>query len=816
MYLDFSSPDSSVGSPVRREWILHAGGTKAGIGANNDPNTRSKTLLERNDLAGINLTKLATYQTEYPDPVGGWQWQYMPARAINALKAKVRDGTAACGSSACYYNKLMASFGDIESQLILDMWRRPGTDSADRVLAHVLSYAQRWFYGFVNAGGVHQVPYSFTLGGSNASSRAVLLNALIADPNSTASQKAKAKAILAIFGSVLWDGDYAPLDNAPPSGDGFGTANMPVQMTQYRAQYAILLKQHPYLGAKFATAKANVISQYGACVNSSGAIGDSVGYFSTLCAPVLFNFMALQQTGDLSFRDYGNWSRMGDFLMNLHTPPEPRFGNLRKYPSIGDAHTVGSELLGMLATALEGVDDVQSRKLKAAWNQQNSATQLTHQGFFGSSLMAIDDSISATPQALTSQTFPGWGSILRQGWNSNHETYCAFINGDFYADHRHADEGSLVCYAHNAPLILDWGSFYSPSSGGGYAHNKVVLNASLPQPWDVDSSSLSNPGSRWGSSAQSEFSAFSRCSQAIGRFTAADRSSWTRSVTMCAPNASFPVISVTDTFNGSAAGAAKTLTWQMATSTNAVRTPAGVVTPIPRNYLVNNQLPSNGPIHTFSGTGLQPFTFIGASWPQHATGGIDWDLMLHAGADVKWLIGNWGHNTHSSREAGEFQAANGKPFEEIQDILRVSGPGPFQSYFLPYRKGERPARTISEQPCGLQVAQSGESSCLSNTEFTYSNESLQLLTAFDSAEHAAFSIVVRGGPQEVVKSGPKILWTTSGTAAGTRTINLSGLGGTWRADQPVVDNGNSSFSIRNPGGPQPLSVTVTLTGSPVR
>jgi len=81
--------------------------------------------------------------------------------------------------------------------------------------------------------------------------------------------------------------------------------------------------------------------------------------------------------------------------------------------------------------------------------------------------------------------------------------------------------------------------------------------------------------------------------------------------------------------------------------------------------------------------GLNRFNFKGADWARHATRGIDWDVytFFPEAPTQQFLIGNWGHGCQSSRETGEYQAYNGAPFAEIQDILRVHDSGSFTTLF---------------------------------------------------------------------------------------------------------------------------------------
>jgi hypothetical protein len=278
-------------------------------------------------------------------------------------------------------------------------------------------------------------------------------------------------------------------------------------------------------------------------------------------------------------------------------------------------------------------------------------------------------------------------------------------------------------------------------------------------------------------------------------------------------NPAYPIIYVTDNFSGPSVTAGKTLTWNMM-ATGPVSTPAGPITPTPRfsSGCQNpaGALPSNGAVNNL-GSGLQKFNFTGFPWPQHATGGINWDFFtLSSSTGQQFLIGNWGHGCNNLREMNEYQAANGSPFAEIQDILRIHGTGPFTSIILPYRKTETPTRTVTQQSCGTRIVQGSEITCFNPSAAQYSNEAKSILTVYDGSTQSGFGITLAGGPQEVVVQSGQIVWTLSGVEAGTRSLTLPG---TWYPSQAISHTG-STFTYAFPGGQQTRPVTITFTPTP--
>jgi hypothetical protein len=307
-----------------------------------------------------------------------------------------------------------------------------------------------------------------------------------------------------------------------------------------------------------------------------------------------------------------------------------------------------------------------------------------------------------------------------------------------------------------------------------------------------------------------EFASFANSTTSTANFTSNDGTVWTRTVRTMAFDPSYPIIYVTDAFAGPSAMTGKTLTWNMM-ATGPVNTPAGEVPPVPRFssgcQSVPGQFPSNGTVFGLN-SGLQPFHFTGASWPKHATGGIDWDLLLlSASSTQQFMIGNWGHGCQSGREMNEYAAANGSPFAEIQDIFRVHDSGPFATVILPYRKTESPARSVTQQACGVQIVQNGATTCFNDSKAVYSNGVTGTLTVYDGSSQSAFGVTVSGGPQEVNVTARRIVWTISGVGSGTRTISLTG---DWFPNQHVTHS-RGGFSYSFAGGPQAAPVSIVFT-----
>ena len=198
--------------------------------------------------------------------------------------------------------------------------------------------------------------------------------------------------------------------------------------------------------------------------------------------PTLNVMMAIQQQGRLDpFKTEPRLARFAEFYMNLLTPPEVRFGGPRLFISTGDGPTQSSAIYGQLATGFAKVNPELSARTMWAWRQGGSK----HTNDGGTTLLRIDENLPANDPQLGNADFPGYCSVLRDGWDTPNETTLWLLNGDFYRDHRHWDRGNVIMYALGVPLSLDWGSQYA-TVNGGIMHSQVVLEPVLGQPWDQD------------------------------------------------------------------------------------------------------------------------------------------------------------------------------------------------------------------------------------------------------------------------------------------------------------------------------------------
>jgi hypothetical protein len=793
-----------------RSWGLYVS-TKADLAAAGIQQPIQRTM---NLISGINLSSLYSYTLSFSNPGGGFTSPWVSESVLANTIAKIRDGTTApsCGSADCYYNKINGIGAPHE---IVTMWRANSAAGIDTALNGAVIPINYLGYIMTHGNGATRdgvLPFS------NAS---VVWTPLVSrmmmalrDSNTTLSQQTRAKSFVALLGSMQWDNNFIPLDS---NGFRLGTSNQAIQMVQLRATLANVIPTHPLMATKLAAAKASTLSQIAAVTNSYGAPIAGPWYFGASWHPTTANLALAANLGQYSFAETPSLGAVCRAELASVTPPEVRFGaTVRKMFSIADGNTFSGAVLGTCGTMLNATDPTLANRAMWAYAKQNTSTTITHDLGAVPTFLEIDDTLTQTDPVITSATFPGAFSHARYGWQTNNETALWFVNGDYYNDHRHCDQGQVSIYALGAPLAIDWNAnLYYPPTEACYSHNAVVLDADLPGAYNAASPSMASAGGMTNSfvaSAQTEFFAGSKVTYSRATFTAADNTVWTRQVITDAGTATHPVISTLDSFTGTRAADAKTLTWNMM-ATGAVTIPGGTFTPTTKfsSGCQNppGQLPGGGTSVALA-SGLNEFTFTGATWV--AVNGINWRFYTDSNVSTQhYFIDNWGHGCHNDREANEFSATNSFAFEERQHIFRLNGTGSFATYHVPYAKGGT-APTTTKQSCGLQVVYGSETSCRSATEYTFTDGTTSCLASFDTASHTAFTVTVSGGPVEVCVTSTTATVTTSGVTASTRTITLP-VASTWYPSTPIGKSG-SNWTQYHPGGAQPVVYTASFSTTP--
>ena len=740
----------------------------------------------------------------YSDPAGGYGSLWMPAAEVAAIRSLV-------ASDLSYYNALKAAETTAEGQALLDWWRGVTTYTAVRDL--VYARGDSVVTDFSAGDGPYDWDYEFYLLGVLADRHAPLINELLADASPTAGEKNKIRAIAAVYGGITWDDDHIPFQ-AEWNGLNLGLQNQQIEAKAARETWVGLTPNAPGMAARQSGFQSRVQEMIDVIINSAGAnIGNPSAYISSASDQPLTLTLAAKQRLGVDFFTQAKLRRFAELVMQTYTPPEPRFGGVdRKILSSGDGNTTTVEaghLPGLLATGFRGTDNTLASRLLSAWQKAGSC----HNGFFSTSLLKINDQGATQSPALGSDWWDGYWAVMRSAYDTANETAVWFTNGAFYSSqgHRQNDPGNLAIYALKTPLSIDWGGYSSISTGGSVMHATVLPTGILT--WSSGASvgttdgGTTVEGGSWPTATHNEFCAFSNTLSGYDSTTFSNGSpTWTREVLQIYHTPSLPIIFIRDSFSG---GTAEKI-WQMPFMArgNVTVPGGGSYTPSSTTHPTG---PTLGTISTFNGANPANFRFTGG-WQNSGgdTGVIDWDVWAQTGATVDFAIQSWGHGVTASREAGEYNTANGVTFEERQQTFRFKGAGPFNVFIIPYAKGARPSDlNVTLSGSDLIVTANSRTTKVGPKYWSHASATQNILTALGPTSTTDLGMTVSGGPAEMVHTpSPKSVVVSAHGASGTRSLTLP-AGTVWSPSRsPIGLSGvpGTSWSLAYSGG-DPVSAT---------
>lgn len=608
--------------------------------------------LQQNRHGGLAL-KFAGYQTDFTDPQGGYGRLYMGTAAISSLKNRIRD-------SFEEYQRVWNL--DSTVRPLIDLWRSDDIPSLQAVVTHILAVRDDLIAAMTTGDGIYDRRFHYFEGGQEMIRVALFIDQVLAHPLLSPTNRLEVKKAAGVFASVLWDEDFVPFSGVAQV--GLGLANNQGQHQSYRDFYAL------YLGADSAwSERANEVSSramttFNSFVNEQGSPNASTGYLAANLWPVL---NVLLQVRELRGQDLLATSpravRLGEFLINMMTPYESRFGGWRKLVAVGDGSTEGTPLHGVLATALRPSNSALAARLQHAWGELGSM----HDGFFGSSLLMIDEAAPQTPNVLGNAFFPGYLTVQR-GKENGLESAVWMIDGQQYSDHRPPDQGVLSFYGLGQPISLSWGSLYYPPVPGALWRSCVQPASEMDGFWDQPNLPFDKGGVWWNSTAvPGEF-------EGNGQL-------WKR-VVKVADVAGRKVLAVKDQ---SAQPFVLSLNLM---ARDLILPPTGVFFAPP----LHPAAPSTGslPAGTYR-------------WRLKGQWGVDFDLWVVTQNAFDWAWSSWTHYWHPGLEQQQFQAATGLPFEESQYTLRLRLPagGQVEWTIIPYPTATPWPGTVQDTPTGL-------------------------------------------------------------------------------------------------------------------
>lgn len=318
---------------------------------------------QMNIYGGINLNKVHRWTAEFPDPVGGYDALYVKPEVMQRLRQRIQTDDA-------FYQRLYNEFP--MSRHLYELLRDQTGAKARQYTATVSDLARKILDALVNKDGIYDFTYHYWHGGLHMQREGEAIALALGDPHLSAEDRARLKAVAALFANILWDNDYVPVDNH--HGFNMGTANMPQMFGGFRNFYALLLASHPMMKERVAGLAAGANNWVRQVLNEHGVSFSGSGYQHAAVAPPLNIWQRLQRLGSADvFRDEPRLTRYADFYANLFAPPDPRFGTkYRQLICLGDTSISGGpggSFAAQLATCLAPWQPTVSAQLMRLWRE---------------------------------------------------------------------------------------------------------------------------------------------------------------------------------------------------------------------------------------------------------------------------------------------------------------------------------------------------------------------------------------------------------------------------------------------------------------
>ncbi len=287
----------------------------------------------------------------------------------------------------------------------------------------------------------------------------------------TAEEKEEMSRLIAFVAQMVFDPDW----HAVGSGWHLGNPNMPPRQEHYLGIASRLMPTHPLAAAWAERGAAEQRRLLEDMVRPSGAWRECPHYqFEAAMYPMMQSAVPLRLSGRYDVFTDPRLKKTMTYLVNMLTPPSPRFKDgekkLRVLPAFGNGSWEFMPLTGWVAAMTAEQDPEFSRLMMWAWHEQGRPS------WFQMSPLVLQPDLPAEQPELKSALFEGFGAVLRSGFPSEDETWMAFRHGNCIEHYNYGDQGSFMLYAKGAPLVLHFGSQYTPYFQGAWHFNRACFN----------------------------------------------------------------------------------------------------------------------------------------------------------------------------------------------------------------------------------------------------------------------------------------------------------------------------------------------------
>lgn len=267
-------------------------------------------------------------------------------------------------------------------------------------------------------------------------------------------------------------------------GGGPSNPNMMSIACNAVASAAALLPGHPMRADWLRLCHRLVAADILNSIGPKGAWLESPGYQGAGNEPINQTVLILRNAGIVDLAADPESGRrllsVSRYFANLLTPPDPRFGGLRKPVALGDGDSYGgADYFTYLAYSGRNTFPTEAGNALWCWQQMGRPA---HAPAILVQEHVLDAAVTPVPIEGRSEFYPDFGAILRHGFGHPAETFMTYHQSGFSYGHYDDDLGSFSLHAKGVPLCLDWIS-YSPNEAE--FHNRVDYHPD-DYPWTVD------------------------------------------------------------------------------------------------------------------------------------------------------------------------------------------------------------------------------------------------------------------------------------------------------------------------------------------
>jgi len=302
----------------------------------------------------------------------------------------------------------------------------------------------------------------------------VRFDAAMSVKGATDTEREEMRRLCAFVAQMVYDQDWHPT----LAGWHLGNPNMPPRQEHHLAVAGSALPTHPLAKQWRARGEAEQKRLIDAMTRPSGAWRECPHYqWEAAMYPMFQAAVPLKLSGGYDLFADPKVKKTWDYLVGILMPPDPRFQSngkrLRTQPAFGNGSWEFMPLLGWLAAMTKDTDPAFSQRMMWAWKEQGSP-HYSHM-----SELIIDPNLPAKQPDLKSANYRGFGCTLRSGFPSDEETWMAFRHGDCIEHYNYGDQGSFMLCAKGSPLVLHFGSQYTPYLQGSWYFNRASVNHRL-------------------------------------------------------------------------------------------------------------------------------------------------------------------------------------------------------------------------------------------------------------------------------------------------------------------------------------------------